>query len=128
MHLSKFTYYSFRTLVYLANNRENVFTTEELSDRLEVSRHHLKKIINKLGKTEFIISTKGRTGGIMLGLDPRDINLGELIRITEKNLNMDECFYKNNCLNSDCKIKGVMQNALNEFINEFSKYYLSDIL
>ena len=46
MHLSKFTYYSLRTLVYLANNRENVFTTEELSNKLEVSRHHLKKIIN----------------------------------------------------------------------------------
>ena len=66
MYLSKFTDYSFRSLLYLANHRDKICTVEELSKELDISEHHLKKIIHKLAKTDYVISMKGRSGGLKL--------------------------------------------------------------
>ena len=131
MYLSKFTDYSFRSLIYLAENRDKLCTVEEIAKKLEISEHHLKKIIHKMAKTDLVISMKGRTGGLKLGLEPSDINLGEVIRITEDNLNIAQCFNKDNCcpyMGSGCKVKGIMRSSLDAFINEFSKYTLEDVL
>lgn len=131
MYLSKFTDYSFRALVYLAENRDKLCTVEELAKKLEISEHHLKKIIHKLAKTDLVISMKGRTGGLKLGLEPQDINLGEVVRITEDNLNIAQCFSKEDCcpfITSGCKLKGIMNESLSAFLHEFSRYTLRDLL
>ena len=130
MHLSKFTDYSFRILIYLGNNQNKLFTVDELSKILNLSTHHIKKIIYKLAKNGYISSSKGRNGGIKLELDPKSINLGKLLEITEDNLNILECFSTNNTcgFNNNCKLKPVINNALNSFVCEFYKYTLEDIL
>ena len=130
MYLSKFTDYSFRALVYLAENRDKLCTVEELAKKLEISEHHLKKIIHKLAKTDLIISMKGRTGGLKLGLDPQYINLGEVLRVTEDNLNIAQCFKEGCCpfMGAGCKLKGIMNESLSAFLNEFSRYTLQDLL
>ena len=131
MQLSKFTDYAFRTLIYLARNRKNNCIVEELAEELSISEHHLKKVVNKLAKTNFIISTKGRNGGLKLGLDPKEINLGEVIKLTEENLNIVECMLDSSLcqlMNSGCKLKGIISNSLDAFIKEMGKYTLQDIL
>ena len=131
MQLSKFTDYAFRSLIYLANNREKLCTVEELAKELQVSEHHLKKVIHKLGKTDYINSIKGRSGGLSLGMEPREINLGEILKITEDNLSIVECFNEENrcpLMLNGCKLKGIIQKSLDKFIKEFSEYTLEDIL
>ena len=87
MHLTKFTDYSFRVLIHLAKDKDKVFIFDDLSKELKISEHHLRRIIWTLAKTDLVVSMKGRVGGIKFGLDPRDINLGEVLKITESNLN-----------------------------------------
>ena len=91
MQISKFTDYAFRALIYLARNRAENTTIDKLAEHLEVSEHHMKKVIHKLAKTEYIISTKGRNGGLKLGVEPIEINLGKVLISTEENLNLVEC-------------------------------------
>lgn len=131
MQLSKFTDYAFRALIYLANNREKLSTVEELAVELNASEHHIKKVIHKLAKTDYVISIKGRAGGLKLGLNPKDINLGDVLKLTEDNLNLIECFNKpDSCpfMVPGCKLKGISADALQKFIDEFSRYTLKDIL
>lgn len=131
MYLSKFTDYAFRALIYLAINRNKLYTVEEIAKELEISEHHLKKIMNKLAKTQYITSVKGRTGGLKIGLEPKDINLGDVLKNTEDNLNIAECFNKGDTcpfIEGGCKLKGIMNKSLIAFIEEFSKYTLEDIL
>lgn len=90
MQLSKFTDYAFRSLIYLAKNTDENATVDKLAENLDISIHHLKKVINKLAKTEYIVSIKGRNGGLKLGLPPSEINLGKVILITEENLSIVE--------------------------------------
>ena len=131
MYLSKFTDYSFRILMYLGNNPDKLSTVDELSSILGLSTHHVKKIVYKLYTNNYILSLKGRNGGIKLGMDPKDINLGKLLEITEDNLDILECFSieNNTCsLNNCCKLKPIINDALESFKLELSKYTLDDIL
>ena len=131
MYLSKFTDYSFRILMYLGNNPDKLSTVDELSSILGLSTHHVKKIVYKLSTNNYILSLKGRNGGIKLGMDPNDINLGKLLEITEDNLDILECFSieNNTCsLNNCCKLKPIINDALESFKLELSKYTLDDIL
>ena len=131
MYLSKFTDYSFRILMYMGNNPDKLSTVDELSSILGLSTHHVKKIVYKLSTNNYILSLKGRNGGIKLGMDPKDINLGKLLEITEDNLDILECFSieNNTCsLNNCCKLKPIINDALESFKLELSKYTLDDIL
>ncbi|MEG1311639.1 MAG: Rrf2 family transcriptional regulator [Romboutsia sp.] len=131
MNLSKFTDYGFRILLYLGNNPDKLFTVDELSSSLNLSSHHIKKIVYKLAKSGYLFSSKGRNGGIKLGMNPCDINLGKVLEITEDNLNIVECFSKenNSCDIADfCKLKPIINDALISFKSIFNKYSLEDIL
>lgn len=131
MYLSKFTDYSFRILIYLGNHPNELFTVDELSYILGLSTHHIKKIIHKLAKNNYIYSSKGRNGGIKLVMNPKDINLGALLEITEDNLNIVECFSSDSIscnLDGECKLKSVLNEALNSFKLKLSEYTLADII
>ena len=131
MQLSKFTDYAFRALIYLAKNPEENATVDILAERLEISSHHLKKVINKLAKTEYIISLKGRNGGLKLGMDPAEINLGKVLLLTEENLSLVECMGESGTcplLSKECKLKGIICKSLNVFVNEMAQYTLKDIM
>lgn len=131
MQLSKFTDYTFRTLIYLAVHQEELSTAQQLATVLNVSEHHLKKVIQKLAKTDYVIATKGRAGGLKLGMEPGEINLGDVLRITEDNLNIVECFSEQGVcqfMTNECKLKGIIHQSLERFIEEFSQYTLEDLL
>ena len=131
MQIYKFTDYTFRALIYLARNRNETATVDKLAAYLEVSEHHMKKVIHKLAKTGYIISTKGRNGGLKLGLEPSEINLGKVLVATEENLNLVECMANPKLcplMTSDCNLKRILSKSLQAFINELSKYTLEDIL
>lgn len=131
MQLSKFTDYAFRSLIYLAKNSAENATVDKLAEDLEISTHHLKKVINKLAKTDYIISTKGRNGGLKLGLEPEEINLGKVLLITEENLNLVECMnepQKCPLIKEECKLKAIISKSLFSFVNEMSQYTLKDII
>lgn len=131
MQLSKFTDYTFRVLIYMGTHPDELCTVEKLAKELEVSEHHLKKVIYKLAKTEYVRSMKGRTGGVKLAVPPEDINLGEVIKISEENLTIVSCL-NTDCicgfLTKECKLKGIIRQSLDRFIEEFSRYTLKDIL
>lgn len=131
MQLSKFTDYTFRALIYLAKHKDKLCTVEELATHLDVSEHHMKKVIHQLAKTDYVISIKGRSGGLRLGVEPCEINLGQVLRMTEETGNIVECFSKGEVcrhLEGGCRLKGIVQKALNKFIQEFDQYTLEDVL
>ncbi|MGL4338303.1 MAG: RrF2 family transcriptional regulator [Turicibacter sp.] len=130
MQLSKFTDYSFRILIFLGQNQKELYTIEQLSTFHNLSKDHVKKITQKLAHAGYINSTKGRNGGICLGMSPENINLGDVIQLTEDNLMLVNCF-QTNCvctLKPNCKLKKIIHDSLTSFIETYSRYTLADIL
>ncbi len=130
MQLTQFTDYALRALIFIAL-KNKICTITEISEAYGISRHHLVKIIHKLGKIGVIKTTRGSQGGIELNYPASQINLGELVKKTEPNFYLVECFDPKNkgcCIAPVCKLKQILNQANKDFINTLSQYSLEDII
>ena len=75
MHLSLFTDYALRVLMFAALKGET-FSLSEVADSYQISRNHLIKVVNHLAKLGYLETKRGRGGGIALGMPAADIRLG----------------------------------------------------
>ena len=129
MQLTQFTDYSFRVLIYLAENNEGLATVSEIAEYHGISRNHLVKVIHNLAINGFIVTTRGRNGGMMLSRPPSEIVLGDVVRNTEPNFDIAECFNAaNNCcvITPACGLKSIFREAQRGFIKAMDKYTLAD--
>lgn len=132
MHLTLNTDYSLRVLIYVAEHPDRLVTTQEIVEHYDISKNHVVKIVNKLGKLNFLELKRGRYGGgIALAKEPKDINVGEVITETEPNMDIVECFNpeKNSCcIAGNCKLTGILRKANSRFVQELVNYTLADLL
>ena len=114
MRLTTYTDYALRTLMYLAANRDRLVTIQDIADAHGIAKNHLTKVVHQLGILGFVESLRGRKGGLRLGKEPAQINIGAVVRSTEPDFYMAECFdpQKNNCrLSSACILKDTLYQA-----------------
>ena len=131
MRLTSFTDYSLRTLLYLSAHRDRLVTIQDIADMHSISKNHLMKVVYQLGQSGIIETVRGRNGGLRLGREPKDINIGALIRETETDFHMAECFDREHdtCpLTPSCKLKGVLSAATKAYLAELDKVTLEDVL
>jgi Rrf2 family nitric oxide-sensitive transcriptional repressor len=115
--------------MYLASHPDRLVNIKEIADAYGISKNHLMKIIYQLGKHGYIETIRGRNGGIRLGMNPQDINLGGLVRITEEDFNIVECFSDHNTcpISPVCTLRGVLNKALSAFLQVLDGCTLADI-
>jgi Rrf2 family nitric oxide-sensitive transcriptional repressor len=132
MRLTLYTDYSLRVLIYLANKEENEnVTITELADFYQISRNHLVKVVHNLGLDGYILTTRGRHGGLKIARPAKEILIGELIRSTEPDLDLLECSNPttDKCvISSTCGLKSVIADAQAGFLAVLDKYTLADIV
>lgn len=129
MRLTKFSDYALRALIFAAST-DRLATIEETADIYGISRAHLKKVVMILTHEGFLKGVRGRLGGYTLARPPQDINLGAVLRATEADFQLVECFGPGNeCrISRTCRLANVANEALTAFIATFDRYTLSDIL
>lgn len=131
MKLTAYTDYALRTLMYLGMNRDRLVTIQDIADLHNIAKNHLSKVVHQLGALGVIQTVRGRNGGLRLGKEPADIPLGDLVRNTEPDFNMAECFNRerNACiLTSSCALKGVLNNATSAYLAVLDGATLQDLL
>lgn len=133
MRLTQWTDYTLRVLMYCAasKDRERPITITEIADAYAISRSHLTKIVFWLGGQGLLTTTRGRGGGIRLLKSAQSINVGDVVRLTETDFHMVECFDKahNTCgLDGQCRLKGVLHRATQNFLAELDRYTLADLV
>ncbi|MDA3129239.1 Rrf2 family transcriptional regulator [Aliibacillus thermotolerans] len=131
MQLTLYTDYSLRVLIYLETVPSNQLTSiKEIANAYQISYHHLTKVGHELAKLGLIESIKGRNGGIRLAKKPHEINIGWVVRHTEDNLTLVECFDENSnqcVLSGHCRLKGILHEALQAYLHVLDKYTLADL-
>ncbi|POB09380.1 Rrf2 family transcriptional regulator [Sulfobacillus sp. hq2] len=132
MNLTLFTDYSLRVLIYVATQPENRLTNvQEVATAYRISNNHLVKVVHKLGNLGLLETVRGRHGGIRLALPPEAINLGWLVRQTEENWNIVECFDAEQgfcVLSPVCRLKAVLNQALQSYLGVLDTYTLADLV
>ena len=131
MRLTTYTDYALRTLIYLAAHRERLVTIQDIADTHGIAKNHLTKVVHQLGILGYVESSRGRNGGLKLGREPAQINIGALVRSTEPDFYMAECFdpKKNFCiLTSACRLKGVLHSATAAYLAVLDGVTLESLL
>ncbi|MEK4385781.1 Rrf2 family transcriptional regulator [Solibacillus sp. FSL W7-1464] len=132
MRLTVYTDYSLRTLMYLGvRGRENLVTIQEIADAYQISKNHLMKVTHDLGKHGYIETIRGRGGGIRLALEHEQINIGDVVRKTEDDFHLVECFNPegNLCkISPECRLKFALHEALKAYLAVLDTYTLADVL
>lgn len=120
MRLTTYTDYALRTLMYLGVNRDRLVTIQDIADMHGIAKNHLTKVVHQLGQIGLVETVRGRNGGLRLKREPADINIGDVVRNTETDFFMAECFDrdKNSCVfSSACALKGVLSAATRAYLD-----------
>ncbi|MDQ9171221.1 Rrf2 family transcriptional regulator [Oxalobacteraceae bacterium R-40] len=131
MRLTTYTDYALRTLMFLALNRDKLVTIQDIADAHKIAKNHLTKVVHQLSSAGLIESLRGRNGGLKLGKEPADINVGDVVRLTEHDFFIAECFDINNknCIySSSCALKGVLNRATSAFLDVLDGVTLDSFL
>ncbi len=130
MRLTKFTDYALRVLLLAANRQEDRITIEDAANFYDISQSHLKKVVMELSRAGYLIGTKGRTGGFRLGKDPKEINLGDVLRLTETDFGLFECQVSGGTcvILPCCKLPLVAKRAARAFLAVFDEVTLADVV
>ncbi|SEO91902.1 transcriptional regulator, BadM/Rrf2 family [Salinihabitans flavidus] len=130
MRLTSFTDYGLRALMRMASAPERGFSTAELSEEFDLSRHHLSKIMQRLAQGGIVTTRRGGGGGAMLARPPAQIGLGDLVRLLEQDQALVACFgpVPGACtIEGCCRLKARLRSAERAFLADLDRSTLADI-
>lgn len=131
MKLTAYTNYALRILMYTALNDGEVASIQDISKAYGISANHLKKAAAELAQHGYLTPHQGRYGGYALAKKPKQILVGDVVRITEGDLDLVECFdpQSNTCpLITVCKLSVLFKKALKAFLDVLDGVTLADLL
>jgi Rrf2 family nitric oxide-sensitive transcriptional repressor len=130
MRLTVYSDISLRLLMYVALKDGALVTIQEVADAYGISRNHLMKVAFQLGRAGFLDTVRGRGGGLRLARPAEEIGLGAVVRATEEDFDMVECFdpRTDRCvITGPCRLRGVLSKALKAYLAVLDEYSLADL-
>jgi Rrf2 family transcriptional regulator, nitric oxide-sensitive transcriptional repressor len=118
VQLTKFSDYALRTLMVLAASPSEPSSIDALAAALDVSAHHLGKVVLFLAGAGYVHTRRGRGGGIELAMAADAIRVGAVLRETERGAPLVPCFdpATNTCnLAPTCRLSGALARAEGAF-------------
>ncbi|SIT04209.1 RrF2 family transcriptional regulator [Neptunomonas antarctica] len=128
MQLSRFTDYTLRVLFFVAINNDRLTTLAEIAKFYNISIEHLRKVVHALSKSGYLKTFRGKNGGIQLGKDPADINIGLIVAQTEGVRPIIDCEHHACRLTNFCTLQPILNKAKNAFMSVLKEYTLADLI
>lgn len=130
MRLTNFTDYALRMLMFAASTNDERFNIDDVARAFGISKTHLNKVANTLTRAGYLTAVRGRNGGLMLGRKAEDIGIGDVIRLTEPDFALVECFATGSqcILTCKCKLSGMFGEAMAAFQTILDSRTLADII
>jgi len=131
VQLTSFTDYGLRILMRLAGDPERSFTTDALAREFALSRHHLQKVVQALGRAGFVATRRGAGGGFRLATPPAAVTVGAVVRRLEAPQPLVECFRDDGgacVLTPRCALRHRLARAHEAFLAELDRTTLADCL
>lgn len=132
MRLTKQTNYAIRMMMYCGTvEGGRLSRVQEIATAYGVSELFLFKILQPLVEAGLMETVRGRKGGVRLAKPASDITLYEVVRVTEDNFAMAECFESDaaDCpLVDSCSLNAALYKALNAFFAVLQGYTIADLV
>ena len=128
MKLSTRGRYGLRMLVDLSCQSEEIVTLKSIAQRQEVSVHYLEQVAKDLKRAGYIRSTKGPQGGYSLAKKQSEIIIGNVLRLLEGDLRLNDKSFDKESLLEQCVRENVYEPLNKSIATLFDSLTLSDIL
>jgi Rrf2 family nitric oxide-sensitive transcriptional repressor len=130
MQLTHFTDLGLRVLMYLSHpGREAPVTVGEIAERFELSRNHLIKVVHFMAQQGWLITTRGKGGGLALAQPLGHYRIGALIRTLEHTSpGLIDCASPPCELRGACLLKDALDEALDAFYASLDRLTLADVV
>lgn len=131
MKLTAFTDYSLRVLMYLAVEPGRRSTIAEIAQAFGISENHLVKVVHFLGKQGWLTNIRGKGGGMELAMAADRINIADVVRDTEGEAQVAECFGEDKgccAIGHGCKLRGVLAEAVAAFYAVLARHTLDEVV
>jgi Rrf2 family nitric oxide-sensitive transcriptional repressor len=126
MKLTRYSDYALRVMIHLGLHDGSLVLISDIAQAYEISHNHLMKVVQDLGSAGYVATVRGRSGGIRLARPAREINVGQLVRHTEKDLELVDCA---SCsIGSACTLRGILAEAKRAFFQALDRYSIADLL
>lgn len=113
----------------LAQADGKTLPVEQLAGVFKVSKNHLMKTSQALIARGFVVSVRGRNGGVRLAKPADEINIGDVVAAIEPDFHVAECFHKSTCsFLPACRLRGVLVQARTSFLQTLGQQMLSDLV
>lgn len=133
--------YAVRIMVDLAEHSDGAnVPLKEMAQRQEISQKYLEQIMAILVRGKLVEGAHGKGGGYVLTRDPSDYKIGEILRLTEGDLNLVPCLEdaETSCPRAaQCRTYDLWQGlakVINEYLDSITladlmkKEYVSDYI
>ncbi|MBK0328959.1 Rrf2 family transcriptional regulator [Rhodobacteraceae bacterium F11138] len=129
MQLDKFTDYALRVLMTLAVRHPERIPTSEIATIFGLSENHLSKVATLLAREGFVISERGRNGGLTLARPADQILVGAVVRAMKRNDTVAECFGPNKSCRilPACGLREPLAQAQAAYFATLDRYTLADV-
>jgi len=130
MHLTTFSDYSMRVMMYLGLQHGQLVTISDIAQAYKISENHLTKVVHHLAQRGYVETLRGKGGGLRLARDPNTVNIGEMIRDSEGGTGLLPCLDTEGtcCIQPSCKLMGMLREAQSALFKVLDKYTLADLL
>ena len=130
MQLTTHTDYAMRLLIYLHTHPGTPVSVAQVAQAYGISLNHLAKVAQTLTRAGWVVSHRGRHGGMTLDESAYKITLGDVFRVTERNVELVECFGGGSTcpIEPACGLKRVLREASDAFVEVLDQYRLQDMV
>lgn len=128
MQLSLHTDYALRILMALAASDEQL-SVDWIARHYGISRNHLAKVAQGLQAEGYVVTFRGRGGGMRLARDAKDINVGDVVRRFESLDGFISCMPGGSgcAIDGACGLKGALGGAIAAFLSHLDRFSLAAI-
>jgi Rrf2 family nitric oxide-sensitive transcriptional repressor len=130
MRLTAYTNYALRTLQLAALRAPDLVRVDDVVSVHGLKKPNIVKAVHELGREGYLETQRGRGGGFRLALPPETITVGEVVRLTEGDLDLVECFNPetNTCpLLGVCRLSRKLREATAAFMAVLDDLTIADI-
>ena len=121
--------YALRVLMALAAG-DHQLSVDGIARQYGISRNHLAKVARKLQAEGYVVTFRGRGGGMRLARPANEIVVGDVVRRFENLESFVGCFAAGGgcAVNGLCALKPALNGAVDAFLAHLDQYRLSDLV